>query len=357
VAQGEGGNAVALTLLGLAVAILAGVVVLYFIGRSKPEPIYTPSIADEEVLEQSTTQTTNPREGWRSYEDGTYGFSIEFPQGWVIATGTLSTGEPVFSVYQAVGTGTDMVYSPLEDVSHVSVYPYGAATKGIHDLTKASKVIIEIPQAFAKDYVLESGRPWATEAFFEVHPEGWGENGFVFARTVIEEEEVIYYHDDKEVSESLFDPQSGDRLEHTGFIDQNVRSVEEEILRSFRFLDADGVVVEDLLEETNTLEMIESPARDEIVQSPLLVKGKVYAVQYQGNDVQLSLETEDGEVLTEMSVVSFDDWDTQEYIPFEVSLVFDATTATSGKLILKNTYTGTGDNEVIVPILFENQVF
>jgi len=124
----EAGNAVALTLLGLAVAILAGVVVLYVLGKSSHQPIYTPEIADEEVME--VVEEKKSREGWGTYVNDIYEFSFEYPSGWVVATGTLSTGEPVVSVFPAVATSTTSnVVSLGEVTSHVSVYPHGAETE------------------------------------------------------------------------------------------------------------------------------------------------------------------------------------------------------------------------------------
>jgi hypothetical protein len=344
----EGGNAVALTLLGLAVAILAGVVVLYLIGKSSPQPV--PQPADKEIFEQESTNV-NPREGWRSYSDEVYGFSVEFPQGWVVATGTLATGEPVISIFQAVSTSSESlvsVYGPEDVAPHISVYPQGTAGEDFLDVRKGSAVIVEIPQASANDYVLQSGKPWATKAVFESVPKNWTENGYVFTRVVVEEEEIVYMRGDVQITESDFDVEVGDRFERVGFIDSNIRSLEEEVLRSFRFTVTSDVDTESV----DVPVSIESPFSGQVITSPLSVRGNILGKWYFKDDIQLRLETNDGQVLTKVPIVSSDEVTTEGEIPFEVSLVFENHTATSGKLIIHKVSAGLEGGELVVPILF-----
>lgn len=344
--KSEGGNAVALTLLGLAVAILAGVVVLYLIGKSAPQPMNIPEPSSEEVIETETV--ANPREGWRVYESEEYGFRVEFPQGWVVATGTLSTGDPAITISQAVSTSSAETVFGIDDVaSHVSIYPRGVTGSDIINKTKASEVVITVPQASASDYILKSGKPWATKATFEKSPESWSEAGFVFARTVIEEESLEYMRGDVQIAEFEFDPLKGDVLERSGFLDSKIRETQEEILRSFSFGIGDEVTT-----ATSTppdFVNLENPVRGAVVASPLTVRGDVLGEGYSDEDISIRLETSSGDVLAEVPV-TLGEWLSQETIPFEVSLVFGATTATSGNLVLGNLQTNL--KKMSIPVLF-----
>ncbi len=346
----EGGNIVALTLLGLAIAIMAGVVVLYFVGNTSKQQTYKPAPADEEVFKDESLQTEkeiNPREGWITYENSDYNFSIEFPKGWAVATGTLSTGDPAITVYKAkTASDTPQVYSPQDRVSHVSVYPLGVATEGITAKTKSSKVIVPVPQAFAKDYVLKSGKAWATEVKFDKYPKTWNSSGFVFARAVVEEEELIYMRGDTEIEQYEFDPNTGDHIERIGFIDSKIRSVEEEILRSFKFINTDNVK-----EEKVSLKSvyIDYPKSGDVVVSPLTISGKIKENVYRNDDVQIKLSDNEGNIISEIPVTNINESVENGYMPFELSVVFEDVTATSGKLFVVHN----SSEEISIPILFD----
>lgn len=346
----ERGNAVTLTLLGLSVAILAGIAVLYYIGKTKPEPIFVARPAEEGTSTEATEN--DPRAGWNTYVDSMYDFSIEFPNGWVVATGTLSTGDPVVSVYKAMGTSTNMVYSHQDVVSHVSVYPLGIAAEGIVGVMEPSKVIVTVPQASAKDYVLESGRPWATKAVFDVYPESWNASGFLFARSKIQEEEIKYMRGDTQIAQYEFDPFTGDSIVRSGFIDTQEREVEEEILRSFSFKD-EKTQGSEAQGKTIT---IEAPKAGEVIKNPLVVRGSIPGGWYFEDTLATAwLKTDDGTIVAEALVVPVENGGTQDAMQFEISLVFETPTATSGKLAIgekEKGGTATEGSFVEIPVLF-----
>jgi len=340
----EAGNVVALTLLGLAVAILAGVVVLYALGKSTHQPIYTPEIADEEVME--VVEEKKSREGWGTYVNDTYEFSFEYPSGWVVATGTLSTGEPVVSVFPAVATSTTSnVVSLGEVTSHVSVYPHGAETEEKFGKMQASTVIIQVPEAAAKDYISNTGKPWATKAVFDNSPSSWTDAGFVFARALVEEEEILFMRGEVEISQDEFNESLGDVMIRSGFIDANVRHIEEEILRSFTFTNTSVSSTQELVANESGIVVL-SPEYGEIISSPFSVQGQLPS----SVEVSLRLEATGGEVLAEVPIVPQGTWGIDENVPFEVSIVFDAKTATSGVLVFE--YTGLGEGNETVPVVF-----
>lgn len=328
----ERGNAVALTLLGLSVAILAGVVVLYFIGRSAPEQTFVQApVAEEDENAEEEVLVTNPRAGWRTYTSEEYSFSFEYPEGWIVATGTLQTGDPAISVAPAVSSGETGVFSLLDSAMHVSVYPLGVAIGGIIDGTKTNENLTLTTQATISDYALITGSVWATKVMFEEMPPSWNSAGFVFARVPIQQEEIIYMRDGEVISEHEFDTFLGDSIGRKGFVDSVARNIEEEILQSFSFEGSEEV-------HTSTSKegrfIIDSPERGEIIKSPLSVQGQVFGKWFFEGDFSVRLETVDGEVLAEVPVIPQGVTDEETYAPFEVSLVFQDTTATSGVLFL-----------------------
>jgi hypothetical protein len=343
----EKGNAVTLTLLGLSVAILAGVIVLYFIGKAKPMPVYTiPEPVDEDLFVEEKAEAKNPREGWRTYTSEEYNFSFEYPPGWIVATGTLSTGDPAITTHPA--NGTMSVYSHQDVATHVSFYPLGVATEGVRAVEKPSDVLIEVPQASATDYILKSGRPWATKAIFEQYPQSWNDSGFIFARLLIEEEELVYMRGGTEIQQYEFDPITGDHIERNGFVDTNMRETEEFVLLSFAFLESDGTVTE--YNEFSVI--VDEPQENQLLTSPQTVRGQIPGDWYFGEEYPIRLETAAGDTVTESFITGLEGWDSGAYIPFEVSLVFENPTATSGALIIGRDDTENTETKLIIPVLF-----
>ncbi len=352
----EGGNAVAITLLVLSIAVLAGVLVLYFIGRSepiKPMPLAIEKKDNATTVSGAKEQKENLRDGWLTYKNEEYDFSMQLPAGWIVETGTLKTGDPAITFYKArIKNGTTTVYGPNDDVTHVSVYPLGVAGEGLSGKTKHSKVIIATPQASAKDYILKSGKAWATKGEFDIHPDSWNDSGFIFARTVVEEEEIKYMRGDKEIEQYEFDPFTGDYVERSGFVNSQVRSVEEEILKSFSFTkkNSNGVTfIDDLIK-------LKSPKKNDVISSPVVINGDARGVWYFEGVFPVRLESDGGKIIAETYATALGDWMTNDYVPFELSVAFDVTTATSGRLVLTSGSTSVSNkNEMVIPVLFNTE--
>jgi hypothetical protein len=340
-----------MTLLGLAVAILAGVAVLYWIGRSAPEKI-VPLTPSSEVA-TTTAEAADPRAGWQTYTDPEYAFSVQFPPGWIVATGTINH-DPVITLAPGELNASSTT-SYHEGLTRVSIYPIG---RSIHasttDEEQQSTVILQVPQASAKDYQLSSKRSWATIGRFDVRPDSWTAAGYVFARASIENESLTYYHGDATTTEDSFDPAAGDRVVHEGYVDPTVRGLEEEILKSFTFTQSEQPAtstVSDLIQ-------VDQPKEGDRVASPLTVKGKARGSWYFEGSFPVRLETDAGAVLAEVPATAQGEWMTDDFVPFELSLAFSTTTATSGVLILKKDNPSgltTLDMETRIPVLFANE--
>jgi hypothetical protein len=362
----ESGNAVTLTLLGLAIAILAGVVVLYFVGRSTPVPVMPPEQeSDSSEVQAKTEPASDPYRDWGVYNSTDYDFHINFPRGWAVATGTLSTGDPVVTLYPAVLTSSSTIYSHQDSATHVSIYPRGVAAEGIVGDMKPSSIIIRISGASAKDFVLQSGKVWGTMVSFDTAPDSWNEAGFILARTYIEEEELVYMRGDTEIFKEEFDPVTGDHIERSGFIDIQMRALQEQILRSFAFgLHTDestqttaGTTTDAAagLPDVADLITVTTPMEGDTVSSPLSVRGQARGSWYFEGDFPVRLEATDGTILEEMFATAQGEWMTEEFVPFELSLVFDAGSATSGQLVLLRdnpSDTREQDASLTIPLIF-----
>lgn len=344
----NGGNAVTLTLLGLSVAILAGVAVLYFVGKNVPQPEPFPTQAGNST---STTPDSeqDPRAGWNTYENTEFEFSFMYPRGWIVATGTLM-GEPVISVFDAsqpgaTSTGADVHTLPVR----VSVYPYGLPTEWGTDKRAQSKTIVSVPEASALDFVLSNSTPWATLVNFVSRPPSWNEYGFVFGRAAIREEETVYYRGTATITPEQFNLET-DTVDTRGYVDDVQWNTVSEILRSFEFTQQNTAT------DVSALITVASPAPYATVTSPLLVKGEAQGSWYFEASFPVRLLASDGSILAEVPARALSDWMVDAMVPFEVSLVFSVpAAATSGTLILaRDNPSGLPDKDahIAIPVVF-----
>lgn len=346
----EGGNIVALILLGLALAVVAGVIMLYIVGGTRQAPV--PVSMGTSTAE--VTPDADPRSGWGTYHDPMYGFSVQYPQGWLIATGTLGT-LPVITIAPGVAdaSSTALYHSAP---TRVSVYPLGGNIPDLapHDREQQSTVIVPVPQAVAKDYALHSKRPWASVVRFEQPLPGWAGEGFVFARARIEDEGTSYWRADAEVAASEYSTTT-DQMFREGFVDPTIRGLEEEILRSLSVSFEEGTKSEKADagdEEVSRDIRVTAPEAYATVTPPLIVRGEARGSWFFEGSFPVRLETEGGETLTQVPARALGEWMTDAFVPFEVSVSFAVPTATSARLVLsRDDPRGNGaTNDVIVPV-------
>lgn len=326
----ESGNAVTLTLLGLAIAIFAGVAVLYILGKQRPIPV--PMEVPSEIAEVIPPVPQNPREGWKMYENVPYEFSFEYPDGWVVAEGEV-LGAPVITVYDARVTSENGALDAHEAFTRVSAYPIGLPVGGTGDREEQS--VFTIDGATVKDYVLgTTSQPWARTVRFTTPPSGWSEDGFLYARVRIIDEKITYVrNDDVPIQEDEYDPFVGDRIVREGFVDPGARVIVDEIVRSFRFLTTETMdedVSTSTREDVSDMIRVVAPSDGAVVASPLNVSGEARGNWYFEGSFPVEVINGDGEVLARVPAPALGEWMTEAFVPFEVSVSFDTGSATSG---------------------------
>jgi hypothetical protein len=90
-------------------------------------------------------------------------------------------------------------------------------------------------------------------------------------------------------------------------------------------------------EEEHTEEevVLETPKPDEVVTSPLTVKGKARGTWFFEANIPVTLKDENGKVLAQKGFMATEDWMTTDYVDFEGTLEFDPGDATSGILFVE----------------------
>ncbi len=344
------GNALTLVLVGVAVALLAAMGVLVYLAQKAPQPIVP--VARNASSENTVAEPApDPRAGWRSYHDEDYSFTLLYPQGWVVEKGSILL-DPAITIRPDIGTSSARgPWSHHERATHVSLYPQGVAREGLFGETRPSATIITLPRAVARDYILENGRVWGTLVTFEEHPKTWTDAGFVFARALVEEEEIVCLRAGTTVEEGSCDPLLGDSLVRNGFVDAEVLKTLELILTSIAFVTEDQAATQKPPEASGI--RVFEPAPETRITSPLTVSGDVDSSWPSGNAIAVRLTDSAGNPLVSMVTEPKNARDGR--VPFSVTLVFDPGTATSGVLMLgpeSSLQAGTQHPTVEMPLSF-----
>ena len=101
---------------------------------------------------------------------------------------------------------------------------------------------------------------------------------------------------------------------------------------------------------------VTSPLENQVVTSPLVIRGEARGTWYFEASFPVELIASDGTVLVQHYAQAQGEWMTVDFVPFASTLLFDAGTATSGVLILhKDNPSGLPeyDDELRIPVRFE----
>ncbi|HRY52630.1 MAG TPA: Gmad2 immunoglobulin-like domain-containing protein [Candidatus Portnoybacteria bacterium] len=101
---------------------------------------------------------------------------------------------------------------------------------------------------------------------------------------------------------------------------------------------------------------VEMPLASALVQSPLKIKGQARGTWYFEASFPVKLIDSNGKILASAPAQAQGDWMTEDWVPFELSLSFDAPQSASGVLILqKDNPSGlpVNDDSISVPVRFK----
>lgn len=98
-----------------------------------------------------------------------------------------------------------------------------------------------------------------------------------------------------------------------------------------------GCLYENKINEETELIYLDYPQPNEIIKSPLTIKGRARGYWFFEGDFPVILTNWDGLIISEGAARSQGDWMTEDFVPFEVVLEFDNEGAYSnkGSLILR----------------------
>lgn len=110
------------------------------------------------------------------------------------------------------------------------------------------------------------------------------------------------------------------------------------------------------IEDKSDLIVVETPIAGQVIESPVLIKGKARGYWYFEASFPLVILDGSGNVVVQSYATAQGDWMTEDFVEFEAEVYFENPTTENGLLILeKDNPSGLPEHadEIIIPIRFE----
>jgi hypothetical protein len=303
---------------------------------------------------------------WENYENTTYGLSLEIPQEWTpVETPDAAGNNFVTNIIPASSSAATQL--PLDvhgdaSLSYISILPDGLGTEyPSGQSTTIAGFSGEIPEMdFAvnenesKVFQLENGSVWAYAIRPDNPPNSWADAGFIFAQIAVNDFQAHCYDKDSgtEISLRNCDPLEGDRFVREGKIDANAAQIIRGILS--------GMELEDTAETPGRepirdLIRVEAPLPNLDIESPYTVKGEAVGYWYFEGSFPVKLYDANDNLLAEGAAEAQGSWMTEDFVPFELTLTFDAPDDERGELVFQRANpSGLAENEreYSLPVIF-----
>ncbi|MCI0619554.1 hypothetical protein L0Y40_00765 [Candidatus Wolfebacteria bacterium] len=292
--------------------------------------------------------------GWQEYRNDEYGFAFDYPDDWTVAAFPDNQIAPMFNVYPS-GTAGEPPFIHHNNVTQVSVFPYGVPTEGVFGKTASGDGSLVPDAGEVRDFLLADGTVWAKMAVgFPRAPSNWNEAGFLWASVVVENLATECRRNGEVITEAECDPFLGDTLIQSGIVNAEERNIAEQILASFRFLELSGGTS---AQGVNQLIRVDEPEPNHVIISPLSIRGEARGTWYFEATFPVVLVDWDGRIIAEGYAEAQDEWMTEEFVPFTAMLTFTKPFyGERGALILKkDNPSGLPEHDAAleIPIRFE----
>jgi hypothetical protein len=278
--------------------------------------------------------------GWQTYRNDDYHIALKYPAGWKVA----EQDEPfqIINVYSTEHANDFKLPLKIHNkpiISHVSFFPDGYGTEfpsgKIASLEEWNGYIptdFEVDKRRSTVFLTENNEAWGFLIRTSTPPAGWSKNGFIFIQ--IKSTEVSFTCIDKASGENKpmndCDPLTGDIVKRAGKVSPDDKRKILKIIETIHFFDErnERRPLEDLIK-------VENPQPNDTISSPLKVSGKARGYWYFEGDFPVELVGVDGQVVGHGIARATDEWMTEDFVPFEVTIDYEHSGDGEGYLLFK----------------------
>lgn len=295
----------------------------------------TPDDDRETGEEQDSLETPagheQPGFTWELSQNDDYHFQLEAPAAWQTFQTEESDAFKIVNYYhnpQNINIDLPIAIHVDATVSHVSFYPEGYGTelpfsrqKTFDEMNAEPPVGFPVKRNESIAFMLENGETWAYLLRPASSVEKWEDNGFLFAQIAIENFETECFDEatGNPLPAEKCDPMAGDSVAYHGNIDMQAKTAVFHIMKTLEFTETGErkTPIPDLLQ-------VEKPLPNQNITSPVTIKGKARGTWYFEGSFPVVLLDKDNQILAEGNAKAQGDWMTEDWVPFELSLEFDA---------------------------------
>lgn len=285
---------------------------------------------DPERIQDSTKAETYHSEKWH--------FSLEFSKDLKVLESELAGKTPVINIYDPSADATPP-FSIHEDagIAYIAVLPEGYGVDAPNGTRKSFKewkgnlpVSFEIDQEESMVYLMENGDPWAVTIRFYSPPPGWSEYGSIFVHYAVNDFSGECFNETTGETIELKEcnPLGKDRIEFSGTISSEEKVALDAVLESLYFT-SDNTQPEPI----SDLIKVDQPLPNQDISSPLKIKGKAKGYWFFEGSAPVKLVDNDHNNLATGYVTAKGEWMTNEFVPFEGEVLFQAPDDERGYLI------------------------
>lgn len=277
------------------------------------------------------------------YRNAEYDITLNYPENWILleeANLKPAMGTFAINIFKR-GTGAEQE-TPLQvhakaQHSYIAIWPYGYGTElpasqyaRLDTMENVPEFQFEVDMDASKALIFNNGSAWAYNIVPKNPPENWEEHGFIFAQAA-----------SKNNKSTCYDKQTGKEkpLKECDFLggdDRYVRRgdiIKKDAQTTHQMLES--ISLEPIQEKANATDLIkiEKPLPNMDVSSPMTIRGKARGNWYFEGQFSVELVDAAGNTLAEKAVQAQGKWMTDDFVPFEATLEFDAPDDERGYLI------------------------
>jgi hypothetical protein len=298
----------------------------------------------------------------KEYISEKWHFSLQVPEAYKIFSGELPAKAPVINVYQPKNDkAPPFAIHERAEASYIAFLPNGYGVdspsgerRSFQEWGRSLPLSFEINPEESMVYLLENGRPWALSLRFYSPPPGWGEYGSIFIHYAVSDFKAECFAEGSGNKKSMedCDPLGGDRVEYSGEVSEESVKALNSVMESLNFSEENAAK-----QEISDLIRVEQPQPNQVVTSPLKIKGKARGYWFFEAEAPYKLVDEDYRTLAAGSMRAQGEWMIDGFVPFEAEVSFQAPDAKSGFLVLsRSNASGKPEHDRVyrVPVRFSS---